>query len=62
MTGPTFAIFYTVLGIPIARIAETRNRPYIIGDPLGALAGMRWAGRSPTPTAGARPSWSPGAR
>jgi len=31
MTGLAFAIFYTVLGIPIARIAETKNRPYIIG-------------------------------
>ncbi|AAK24456.1 spinster family MFS transporter [Caulobacter vibrioides] len=31
MTGLAFAIFYTVLGIPIARMAETKNRPYIIG-------------------------------
>lgn len=36
MTGLAFAIFYTVLGIPIARIAETKNRPYIIGASVAA--------------------------
>lgn len=36
MTGLAFAIFYTVLGIPIARIAETKNRPYIIGISVAA--------------------------
>ena len=36
MTGLAFAIFYTVLGIPIARIAETRNRPMIIGASVAA--------------------------
>jgi len=30
MTGLAFAIFYTVLGIPIARLAERKNRPRII--------------------------------
>ncbi|PZU50195.1 MAG: MFS transporter [Sphingomonas sp.] len=30
MTGLAFAIFYTVLGIPIARYAERGNRPFII--------------------------------
>lgn len=30
MTGFAFAIFYTVLGIPIARLAEKSNRPRII--------------------------------
>jgi MFS family permease len=36
MTGLAFAIFYTVLGIPIARMAETRNRPFIIGASVAA--------------------------
>jgi len=36
MTGLAFAIFYTVLGIPIARLAETKNRPYIIGASVAA--------------------------
>jgi len=36
MTGLAFAVFYTVLGIPIARIAETRNRPFIIGASVAA--------------------------
>jgi MFS family permease len=36
MTGLAFAIFYTVLGIPIARMAETKNRPYIIGASVAA--------------------------
>ena len=31
MTGFAFAIFYTVLGIPIARFAERSNRSMIIG-------------------------------
>jgi MFS family permease len=30
LTGLSFALFYTVLGIPIARTAETGNRPRII--------------------------------
>ncbi|MBL9009589.1 MAG: MFS transporter [Alphaproteobacteria bacterium] len=30
MTGLAFAVFYTVLGIPIARFAEHANRPLII--------------------------------
>ena len=36
MTGLAFAIFYTVLGIPIARYAERGNRPYIIGAAVAA--------------------------
>lgn len=36
MTGLAFAIFYTVLGIPIARIAERKNRPVIIGVSVAA--------------------------
>lgn len=30
MSGLAFALFYTTLGIPIARLAERANRPYII--------------------------------
>ena len=30
MTGLAFALFYTVLGLPIARLADTGNRPRII--------------------------------
>jgi len=34
MSGLAFALFYTVLGVPIARFAETRNRPFIIAGAL----------------------------
>ncbi|HEX3915953.1 MAG TPA: MFS transporter [Caulobacteraceae bacterium] len=30
LTGPVFVIFYTFLGVPIARIADRRSRPLII--------------------------------
>ena len=36
MTGTAFAVFYCTLGIPIARLAERRNRPWIIGLSLAA--------------------------
>jgi MFS family permease len=36
MSGLAFAIFYTVLGIPIARLAERKNRPFIIGASVAA--------------------------
>ena len=36
MTGLAFAIFYTVLGIPIARYAERGNRPFIISAAVAA--------------------------
>lgn len=36
MTGLAFAIFYTVLGIPIARYAERGNRPFIIAGAVAA--------------------------
>ncbi len=36
MSGFAFAIFYTVLGLPIARIAERGNRPVIISTALAA--------------------------
>ena len=35
MTGLAFALFYTVLGIPIARYAETGHRPRIIAVSAG---------------------------
>lgn len=40
MTGLAFAIFYTVLGIPIARLAETKNRPMIIGVSVAVWSGF----------------------
>ncbi len=40
MTGTAFAIFYCTLGIPIARLAERRNRPWIIGLSLTAWSGF----------------------
>jgi MFS family permease len=36
MSGLAFAIFYTVLGIPIARLTERKNRPMIIGASVAA--------------------------
>jgi len=42
MTGLAFALFYTVLGIPIARFAdrETTNRPRLIAVALGVWSAM----------------------
>lgn len=40
MTGTAFAIFYCTLGIPIARLAERGNRPWIIGLSLAAWSGF----------------------
>ncbi|HEY5647068.1 MAG TPA: MFS transporter [Pseudomonadales bacterium] len=40
MTGTAFAIFYCTLGIPIARLAERKNRPWIIGLSLAAWSGF----------------------
>jgi MFS family permease len=40
MSGLAFAIFYTFLGIPIARLAERRNRPIIIGVSVAAWSGF----------------------
>lgn len=34
LTGLSFAIFYSVLGLPIARLADRANRPLIIGVSL----------------------------
>ena len=30
LTGPIFVIFYTFLGVPIGRVADSRSRPMII--------------------------------
>lgn len=40
MSGLAFAIFYTVLGIPIARMAERKNRPIIIGTAVALWSGF----------------------
>ncbi len=40
MTGLAFAIFYTVLGIPIARLADRANRVNIISVALVVWSGM----------------------
>lgn len=40
MSGLAFAIFYTFLGIPIARMAERRNRPIIIGSAVAVWSGF----------------------
>ena len=40
MSGLAFAVFYTVLGIPIARLAERRNRPIIIGTSVAIWSGF----------------------
>lgn len=40
MTGLAFALFYTVLGIPIARAAERGNRPLIIAAAVGTWSGF----------------------
>jgi MFS family permease len=40
MTGLAFAVFYTVLGLPIARYAERGNRPMIIAVALAVWSGF----------------------
>lgn len=40
MTGLAFAIFYTVLGIPIARYADRAHRPRIIATALAVWSGF----------------------
>jgi len=40
MTGTAFAVFYCTLGIPIARLAEHRSRPWIIGLSLAVWSGF----------------------
>jgi MFS family permease len=40
MSGLAFAVFYTFLGIPIARMAERKNRPFIIGGAVAVWSGF----------------------
>jgi MFS family permease len=40
LQGLAFAIFYTTLGVPIARLAERGNRPWIIGTAIAAWSGF----------------------
>lgn len=40
MTGFAFAIFYSTFGIPIARLAERLNRPYIIATAMTIWSGF----------------------
>jgi MFS family permease len=40
MTGLAFAVFYTFLGIPIARLAERADRPWIIGGAVAVWSGF----------------------
>lgn len=40
MTGLAFAVFYTVLGLPIARLAERTNRAWIISGAIAAWSGF----------------------
>ncbi len=40
MSGLAFALFYTILGIPIARLAERGNRPLIIGTAVAVWSGF----------------------
>lgn len=40
MSGLAFAVFYTVLGIPLARLAERKNRAYIIGGSVFVWSGF----------------------
>ncbi len=42
LTGLAFALFYTILGVPIARYADkpTTNRPFIIAASLAVWSGM----------------------
>ena len=40
LTGPSFALFYATMGIPIARLADRWNRVYIIASALAAWSAM----------------------
>ena len=40
MSGLAFAVFYTFLGIPIARLAERKNRAIIIGSATAVWSGF----------------------
>lgn len=58
MSGLAFAIFYTVLGIPIARLAERKNRPIIIGTAVAVVRIHRPFGHgSELRAVGSVPDW-----
>jgi len=40
MSGLAFALFYTFLGIPLAQLAERKNRPFIIGTSVAVWSGF----------------------
>ncbi|WP_374468945.1 spinster family MFS transporter [Phenylobacterium sp.] len=40
MSGLAFAVFYTFLGIPLARLAERKNRAIIIGSSVAVWSGF----------------------
>ena len=40
LSGPVFALIYTVLGIPFAMLAERRSRTWIIGIAMAAWSAM----------------------
>src|SRR5258706_13309350 len=40
LTGLAFALFYTFLGIPIARLAERRSRPLIVAASMTLWSGF----------------------
>ena len=48
MSGLAFALFYTVLGIPIARMAERKNRAFIIGSAVAVWSGFTALCATPT--------------
>lgn len=40
LTGAGFAVFYTIVGIPLARISERKNRVWIMGISLAVWSGF----------------------
>ena len=40
LAGPVFAIFYTLAGVPIARLADRRSRKWIVAVSLAVWSGM----------------------
>ena len=40
LTGLAFALFYTIMGLPIARLADRKSRPRIIGASLFVWSGF----------------------
>lgn len=40
LTGLAFALFYTILGLPIARLAERWNRPWVIAGSMAVWSGF----------------------